>query len=171
MADNLDEWCRQYDNLIRWHKIMGISQFSRDYFSALAQVPGLDTIGAYFKRRLVSATTWIRHQDKAYVHLTAASATSYSVSASYAIYDRAIDHFSDSRLIDFGGVPDNKRAADGGLESFKSGFSNATRTNRLWGCVVDRDRYDALCRRRHIDPRTSVHFPAYRLGSNDRLAK
>jgi Acetyltransferase (GNAT) domain len=164
LADNLDAWCALYGDLGERRSLADHHRFPAAYFDQLSRVPGVRTIGAFNEGELVSAHIWVIDGDRAYSHLAASSDKGYRCGASYALYDHAITQFTDTMLLDLGGIPDHTGTMTG-LERFKRGFANDQRTNQICGFIANARDYDRLCRNAGIDCETQSYFPAYRAGS------
>ncbi|HYD68237.1 GNAT family N-acetyltransferase [Azospirillum sp.] len=163
LADHLDDWQRLYDGLIARHRIAGTARFSPEHFARLATLDTLTAFAAFADGRIVAMALWLRGGDVAYNHLGASDAEGYRRAVSYALYDAAIRHFADCRILDLGGNA-GPADADDGLSRFKRGFANATATAQLFGAVLDRPAYMALCAGK---PETA-YFPVYRAPDSQR---
>lgn len=143
-------------------KSLGVQhRFSRAHFEHLCDPGRFPAFGAFINDRLASCHVWARHDDQCYSHLAASSAEGYECSASYAVYDCAIEHLADCAVLNLGGAPD-RAGSESGLSSFKKGFANSTATNRLCGVVADPARYAQVCDELGRHPDQSSFFPAYR---------
>jgi hypothetical protein len=160
----LDEWCRLYSELALRHRISGIRAFSRAAFEKQLTVPGLVMFRAVADNQTVGLHLWYVNGDVAYGHLGATSARGYELSASYALYWRAIEHFRDRvRWLDLGaGAGVEESESPGGLLRFKAGWATGTRIVFLCGRVLQRAAYETLVAERVHG--TTTYFPAYRAG-------
>jgi hypothetical protein len=157
LAACLAEWKALYGGLIERHAIKGPAAFSDACFDGLAQAQGVIAFAARVEGQVAAVGLWFEHQGVAYNHLGASNAAGYAAGASYGLYDAAIAHFSQCRLINLGGGAGfNDDPADG-LAAFKRGFANVETKAWLYGKVLDRARYDALS-----GSRQTSFFPAYR---------
>jgi hypothetical protein len=125
-------------------------------------MPGLVALRAERGGATVGMTLWLEDPPFAHYHLGAYSSEGYEVSASYAVFDRAIGHLRDRgvRWIDIGGSAGDE--SDDGLDRFKRGWSNEARTAHLCGRVLDRAAY-----RRLTGAGSTGWFPAYRASEPD----
>jgi len=159
LADHLDDWFALYRTLIERHRITGVQSFSRDYFAALAAMPGLTTIGAFADDKLVSAHLWLEYSGFAYSHLAASSAEGYAMRAAYPIYDAALRLYAGRvAAVDLGAGAGLNEAATG-LTEFKGGFANSQRQCFIAGKILDPRGYRELCGRGEAPVN---FFPAYR---------
>jgi Acetyltransferase (GNAT) domain len=161
-ARYLDDWMGLYATLIERHGLVGIRAFSRTAFERQLALPGLVAVRAERDGLTVGMTLWLEDPPCAHYHLGAYSSEGYDVSASYAVFDRALGHLRDRgvRWIDIGGSAGDE--SDDGLDRFKRGWANQTRTAHLCGRVLDRDAY-----RRLTGGRSTDWFPAYRASERD----
>jgi Acetyltransferase (GNAT) domain len=157
-ANHLEDWTRLYAGLAARHGLVGIRAFSRTAFERQLALPGLVAVRALRAGRTVGMALWLADPPVAHYHLAAYSAEGYEVSASYALFDLALQHLEGRavRLVDLGGA-----AADG-LERFKRGWANEARTAYLCGRVLDRPVYERLA-----GGHGAGWFPAYRAGERD----
>jgi len=160
LREVLEDWNALYGELVSQHGIAGVRRFPRESFEALAACHGVSTVAAYLGGEMVSCHIWVQSGNIVWSHLAASSARGYANGAAYAVYDHAIRSRPD-RLFNLGGAAGYRDAVDDGLARFKAGFSNRTATSWFLGAVLDRDRYEALCVERGVDPCASF-FPAYR---------
>jgi GNAT acetyltransferase-like protein len=156
-ARQLDDWTRLYSSLVERHGLGGIRAFSRDAFARQLALPGLVAVRAERDGATVGMALWLEDAPTAHYHLAAYSPEGYEVSASYAIFDRALRHLRAQgvRWVDLGGSPDSGSAE--GLERFKRGWASDERTAYLCGRVLDRGAYERLAA-----GRSGEWFPAYR---------
>lgn len=158
---HMAEWRQLYTTLGERHQFGEAHAFSSSSFAALTDIPGVETIGGFCDDKMVSCHIWVRAGDTVHSHLAASSALGYSRRAAYVVNDASVRHFSDSRIINFGGGAGLNDDADNGLARFKKGFSNAVAPSYICGAVLDAKAYAALS-----SARTSAgvgdFFPAYR---------
>lgn len=157
LADMLGEWTALYTSLAERHDFGALHRFPDRHFAALAQLPGVHTIGAFSEGALVCAHLWVEHAGCVYSHLAASSDEGYRCGAAYAVNAFSIDHFRDARLINLGGAAGADEKVDG-LARFKAGFANGTSRSWLVSEVLDPARYAQLAE--GLPP--SAFFPAYR---------
>lgn len=100
----------------------------------------------------------------AYYHLGAYNDIGYKEKASFALFNTAIQYFSDQNIkwLSLGAGAGVHAKSDDGLTRFKRGWSTGTRTAYFGGKILNHQRYDELSLAKH-QPTTSF-FPAYRLG-------
>jgi hypothetical protein len=157
LDDHLSAWMELYGALVESQKIDPRYIFPEAAFRALANIDGLVTFGAFSNDELVSCHLWMSDEETAYSLFAASDAEGYHLRASYAIYDAAIQYFSNVHVINFGGaagVTDNPKS---GLVRFKRGFSNAETQSNLYGIVLDQEKYDEMSGATRTE-----YFPAYR---------
>lgn len=162
-ADHLDDWQRLYAGLVTRHQITGTARFSPEHFARLAALDTLTAFAASADGRVVGMALWLRGRDVAYNHLGAGDAEGHRRAAGYALYDAAIRHFAGCRILDLGGNA-GPADADDGLSRFKRGFANTTATAHLFGAILDRPAYMALC----AGKSETAYFPAYRAPDSQR---
>jgi Acetyltransferase (GNAT) domain len=162
-ARHLEEWSELYSGLVARHGLVGIRAFSREAFARQLALPGLVAVRAERDGATVGMALWLEDRPCAHYHLGAYSSAGYEVNASYAVFDRALRYLEDRgvRWIDIGGSAGDG-GADDGLDRFKRGWANETRTAHLCGRVLDRDAYRHLTGSRPTD-----WFPAYRASERD----
>ena len=164
---HLDEWMSLYATLTNRHGLTGIKAFSRQAFAKQLAVPGLVMLRMTAGSTCLGAHLWFIQGDVAYSHLMALSEAGYATSASYGLYWRAIEFFtttfaSSVRWLSLGaGAGLSKDHADG-LSQFKKGWSTGIRPSWLLGCVLDRQKHEAILRASGIGK--NEYFPAYRAG-------
>jgi hypothetical protein len=158
--DRLDDWVELYDHLIARHEIQGMARFSRRSFAGLFALPGLIAFRAEAVGATVGMLLWLIDGDVAYYHLGAYSDEGYARRASFALFWRSIEWFGGRvRWLDLGAGA-GVGPGDGGLDRFKAGWANATRTAYLCRHVYQADRYDELARQAGTEG--STFFPSYR---------
>jgi hypothetical protein len=159
----LEEWIELYGVLIRRHEVRGMRAFSAEAFRRQLEVPGLVVLRAENRGETVGMHLWYVQRGVAYSHLMALSERGYELSASYALYHRAIELFGEGGRHQAAwlnlGAGAGLAASGDGLTRFKGGWANASRTAYFVGKILDRARYGKLA----MDT-TSGHFPAYRQG-------
>jgi hypothetical protein len=159
-AEWLEDWVDLYGTLIARHEIRGMARFSRRSFALLFAMPGLVAFRAEAEGSTVGMLLWLVDGDVAYYHLGAYSESGYSRRASFALFWRAIEWFGGRvRWLDLGAGA-GLEAGSGGLDRFKAGWSNGTRTAYLGRHVFQPDRYDAIARVRGTEG--ARFFPSYR---------
>lgn len=155
----LDEWTALYEGLASRHGIAGIKAFSRDAFALQLRVPGLVMLRAVSGKETVGLHLWYVSGGVAYSHLAASSERGYELMASYALHRFAIESIAGRvRWLDLGAGAGVVREASG-LDRFKKGWSNGTRTAYLCGRIFDHEVYKELSQGSDIE-----YFPAYRAG-------
>jgi hypothetical protein len=161
------EWSQLYKHLIQKHTIKGIRQFSLESFHLQLGVPGLVAFAAYQADEIVAMQLWYWEPTNkvAYSHLSASSEKGYQLSASYGLYQSAIDWFQAQGVLDLdlGGETQSRNtgAKANGLGFFKQGWANIERPVWLCGKVYRPVDYDRLAGTLQTD-----YFPAYRKGEN-----
>jgi Acetyltransferase (GNAT) domain len=160
----LDTWVTLYGELSRRRGFSGLRAFSRKAFARQLRVPGMAAFEAQRDGTTVSIALWLRRDGAVYFHLGASAAEGYAVSASYALFWRALERFTDQRVgvILLGGGAGLGKSRDEGLEFFKRGWATSTVPAYFCGRILDGVEYEHL-RRGSRAPETS-YFPAYRHG-------
>lgn len=157
-----DKFADLYGTLVRSHDLEGIKAFSRQSLAQQMCVPGVVLFRAVQDDAVVGAHLWMVQRDVAYSHLLAMEARGYTVHASYALYETAIEHFRGKvRWLDLGSGAGAVENVDDGLYAFKKGWANDTRIAYLCGARLNHEVY------RRLSPTISNHnsyFPAYRAG-------
>lgn len=163
-SDFVDDWIVLYANLIKRHKIKGITAFSRDSFEKQLRVPGIFAFRAMYEYITIGMLLWYVHNDVAYYHLGAYSDRGYDLRASFALVWFAIKYFASSGLqwLDLGaGAGINSDGSDG-LSRFKRGWSTGIRTAYFCGRIFHKTAYDEIVAAKKIA--NTNYFPAYRKG-------
>lgn len=161
-----DEWIELYANLIRRHSIRGLTAFSANSFRAQLAVPGISMFRGMHNNETVGMTLWYTDRQVAYYHLGAYSELGYKLEASFAIFQRALEHFSSRQVqwLDLGaGAGISAQNSSDGLTRFKRGWASDTRTAYFCGRIFDQSKYEAALRSRNLTATTN-YFPAYREG-------
>jgi hypothetical protein len=160
----LDEWCALYDHLIERHHIQGLTRFSREVFATQLTIPGLVVFRARVNGETAGMLLWYLHNEVGYYHLGAYNSIGYEQNASFALFWRLIEYFSDSGLkwLNLGAGAGSYHDGQDGLSRFKRGWSTGTRTAYFCGRIFDRQRYREILEQKNIPP--TDFFPAYRLG-------
>lgn len=155
------DWVALYGALGRRHGITGPAAFSPAALELQLRVPGTVVLRALLGDQVVGMNVWYVHGELAYYHLGASDDRGYAASASFGLFDRALELLAAQGVsqVDLGGSAGTGPAASDGLSRFKSGWSTGRRTGLLAGRVVDRRAYERLSR----DARPPITwFPAYR---------
>jgi hypothetical protein len=162
-ALHLDDWTRLYSGLVKRHALVGIRAFSRAAFAQQLALPGLVAVRAERDGATVGMALWFEDAPNAHYHLAAYAPEGYEVSASYAIFERALRHLRAQgvRWVDLGGSTGTGSATDG-LERFKRGWASGDLTAYLCGRVLDRAAYERLAA-----GLSAGWFPAYRAAERD----
>lgn len=160
----LDDWMELYGNLLKRHNIKGISSFSRPSFEQQFLVPGIVLFRASHEEKTVGMIMCYVQGKNVYCHLGCYHPLGYKYMASYAIVWTIIQHFAAQglRYVNIGAGAGVKGDAADGLNSFKKGWSNCSRTTYFCGQIFDREKYAEIVQARQIPP--TGYFPAYRLG-------
>jgi len=166
LSDVLPEWLELYALLTRRHQIDGITRFSNEYFSAIAQMDSFVAIVAESRGCIIAASLWSRFQDIVTNHLGASSEKGYEVGASYAIYAAALELFGDAKTINLGGASGLRVSPDDGLARFKRGFANREIATTVYGEIL---RPDVYWRLSALAGRGEEFFPAYRMPRSKRV--
>jgi hypothetical protein len=163
----LDEWVSLYDQLCRRHRLDGVRAFSRRAFTEQLAVPGCIAFRALSGGVCVSTCLWYTMGDVAHYHLGASSTEGYALSASYALFDAAIETFkADGKAwLNLGSGAGAEHQKKDGLSRFKRGWATGSRESYLCGRIYDHEGYRALTRARTSTP--GDYFPAYRYGEYD----
>lgn len=160
------KWVELYDVLIGRHDLRGIKAFSPEAFRRQLDVPGMIMLRAESGGKTVGMHLWYLQNGVAYSHLMALSEQGYELSASYALYHRAIELFGQVgdeqiRWLNIGAGA-GLAGSDDGLTRFKGGWANDSRFAYFVGKILDRGRYDRLVAEQNAAG--SRYFPAYRHG-------
>jgi Acetyltransferase (GNAT) domain len=160
----LDDWEELYDGLRRQLGLTGLPAFSRASFEKQLGVPGCVTFRALAEGRCVSMSVWYVMDEAAHYHLAASNRLGYSVSASYALVQAAIETFATMglRWLNLGAGPRADGQGPDGLVHFKRGWATGVRPSYLCGRVYDGEAYETLARA--TLPARADYFPAYRRG-------
>lgn len=154
----LAKWLNLYDNLRQRHSIKGVTDFSIESLALQLQVPGIVAFIAGISREMVGMVLFYVMGRVAYYHLGAYSDQGYETSASYSIFNCAIDYFKANGLdwisLGAGGGMEKR---DDGLTRFKSGWATGTKPVYFCGKVIDANIY-----RRLPQETGPSYFPAYR---------
>ncbi|MGH1365018.1 MAG: GNAT family N-acetyltransferase [Calditrichia bacterium] len=162
-AECLTDWMALYQNLITRQNIIGIQCFSEEAFRQQLQMEDIDIFTARANGSVVGMQLWIRHQDRAYHHLSAYSEAGYANRCSYGLLWRAIQEYkkADYSWLNLGGTA-GAVASQNGLAAFKKGWSTTAETAWLCGKILCADSYRRLMDRRGT--KATSYFPAYRAG-------
>ncbi len=163
----LDDWIELYGHLIVRHDIKGITRFSPQCFEIQLNLPGMIMFLARHRGEIVGATLVLNAGSVAYFHLSAYSPAAYRLRAAYATHWKALiyGYQQGIRFLHLGGTAGTREDPTNGLAQFKRGWSNERRTAYFCGRIVNRERYDELCRFRQRND--EGYFPAYRAGEPD----
>ncbi len=155
-------WLKLYQHLIQRHEIEGIAAFSAQALIDQLSVPGIKVFCAMEDSSVVGMMLWYVQQEVAYYHLAAYTDRGYKLKASFALFQKAIDHFSATGLswISLGAGAGVQGDTSDGLTRFKRGWSTGTRVAYFCGHVFDQARYIGLLQERGI--KEGDFFPAYR---------
>lgn len=159
------QWRRLYTALVLRRGVTGLAAFPDDAFERLATLPEHQLVAfaaESLSGDMLAMQLWIRHADAAYSHLTAISDAGYRTCAGYVVYDAAIEHFADCRILDLGGGAGVVDDPGDTLAAFKRGFANTTLSTRLCGAVLDPVQYAVLSA-----ARSGPFFPVYRAPDDD----
>jgi hypothetical protein len=161
--EHLDDWTHLYGHLVDRHGLRGVKAFSKKAFAVQLSVPGLVFFRAMHKGEAIGMHLWYVQGEVAYSHLAAFNDRGYELMAAYALYWRALEHFTAAgvRWLDLGGGAGLKRGSDG-LSQFKRGWATDSRTAWFGGRIFNRSAYDQLTRDREVG--NVKYFPAYRDG-------
>ncbi len=159
LSDYLPQWIDLYQNLITHHNISGIQAFPPNALYDMGKLDGFTTIAAFHNNTMVSCHIWACSDNQVHSYLAASNKEGYSFRAAYAIYDAAIQHFSNVEIINFGGSAGLGDNPEDGLAKFKSGFSNHREIAHIYGSILNHEKYELLTK--NLNP--NIHyFPAYR---------
>lgn len=164
-ATNIDplEWCGLYQNLVSRHNIKGIRAFSENGFRSQVSIPGMHFFRAFYEGRLVGGSLYLEDENIVYFHLSAFYEEGYNLDAAYAMKWTAIQYFTNKvRWMNLGGSTANANGVLGGLDQFKSGWSNETAKSYFCGKILNQTHYVEMTVKRS-SPAVNW-FPAYRAG-------
>jgi hypothetical protein len=157
------EWAELYTHLIIRHEITGIRAFTPKALADQIAVPGCHYFRAIHEGSTVGALVCYLDRGVAYAHLISTTPLGQKLMAQYALYWTAIEYFRErARWFALGGVAGSSDGRSEGLAFFKRGWATATCQAFFCGKILNRTRYDELCRSLHLA--VPDHFPAYRGG-------
>lgn len=157
----LDDWMRLFELAVKKFRMTGVRAFSRESFAQQLALPGSFMTLARWRDEAVAAHVWMVHGHAAYAHTAAATDFARQMGASAALYYAELEYFADKvRWIDWGG--ESGLAKDGGLSSFKRGWSTEIRPVYFCSRIFNPERYDELAKARDVSP--TSYIPAYRAG-------
>ncbi len=159
-----EEWPLLYAELAQRHRLQGIQAFSGQALTRQLSLPELVAFRAMHDGCVVGITLWIVQGDVVYYHLGASTDLGYRLRASFALFWRAIEFFTDSGRcwIDLGAGAGLQHRGNDGLVRFKSGWATGTRHVYFCGRVLNETLYRETV---HVTGTTqSSYFPAYRSG-------
>lgn len=159
LKDYIEDWIILYQGLIQKHNIRGASALSKEALENLVNLNDITSIAAFKDNKMVSCHLWIKYQQYVYSFLAASNEEGYRHRASYAIYDAAIQYFTDVDMINFGGCAGAIDNVQDGLAKFKAGFSNDSKMSYVFGSVIKPETYTKLC---GSNTENIHYFPAYR---------
>lgn len=161
-AQFLDEWVDLYTVLINRHNITGIRAFSRNGFSQLLSLPGLDLFLARLAGEIVGAEIVMRQGSIGYGHLLAISSTGYEHNASYALDWSILKYYADTLRFFDQGSGAGLENAENGLVQYKKRWTTLIKPVYFCGRVLNEGVYQELCDQKNAAG--SNYFPLYRLG-------
>ncbi|MEM4380264.1 MAG: GNAT family N-acetyltransferase [Thermoplasmatales archaeon] len=158
----LDDWVQLYKNLIRRHQITGLTAFSDQTLRSFLLIPGAFVYAAYLDNQICGIAIFYPHDHLVYYHLAAYSDQGYQVSASYAIFWKAIRDFKQLgfRALHLGGVP-GVYASESGLQRFKKGWATGCVRSFFCGKVLNKEQFE-LTRQMSGSASVTDYFPPYR---------
>jgi Acetyltransferase (GNAT) domain len=161
----IDEWNGLYTNLVNRHQITGITKFSKKAFNGMFETPGLCVYKATFNDEIIGMVLFYEMDEVVYYHLGAYSEMGYKQSASFGIFLRAIEDFSNAgkTYLNLGAGAGLTIDATDGLARFKKGWASETRTAWFCGKVFNKDIYGELTKK--LD-KANNYFPLYRAPGN-----
>lgn len=160
--DFLDEWVDLYNVLVKRHDISGIRAFSRESFSRLLSMPGLDLFTARIGDEIVGAEILIQQGGYGYTHLLAISELGYEHNASYALDWTVLRYYSNTlHFLDQGSGAglDNE---ENGLVQYKKRWATGQIPVYFCGRILNEHVYPGLCDKKNING--NGYFPIYRAG-------
>jgi hypothetical protein len=162
----IDDWVYLYSQLIEKHQIHGILRFSREVFARQCNVPGIVMFRAIYKGVTIGMVLWYVIEERSYYHLGAYSPLGYKLKASFALFWRSFEYFSDKvRWLNLGAGSGLDSNVNDGLTRFKRGWSTGTKTAYICGRILDPTKYSTV-KKTKLTPE-SDYFPAYRIGEFD----
>lgn len=155
------EWTSLYNVLCDRHKLTGIHRFSATAFKIQFGIPGAVYFRAINNGECIGGHIWYVQNGVAYSHLAAFTEQGYDLMASYAIYWKAIEYFSDKvDWMDIGAGAGLAGDAGDGLTRFKRGWATDSRPVYFCGRIFNHLVYDDLMKSSGAQRET--FFPAYR---------
>ena len=162
--ESLPSWESMYGNLIKRHQIEGVAAFSSTSFAAQFETPGLVVYSAFLNDQRVGMVVFYVMNNHVYYHLGAYREAGYDKKASFGIFRKAIDDFSqeDYTYLNMGGGAGMTEDAEDGLTRFKRGWSSEVMPAYLCGVVLNELKYEKLVTLRGNAASANPFFPAYR---------
>ncbi len=160
----LDDWVQLYTVLIERHKIKGIAKFSSAAFLKQLKIPGIIAFRAFVENKTIGILLWFTQGDIAYYHLGAYSDLGYKLRASFSLFWRSIQYFSETNLkwLSLGAGAGLSNDKPDGLNRFKQGWATDTKLTYFCGKILNHDKYSTILNKLNISD--SNYFPAYRSG-------
>jgi hypothetical protein len=159
-----EEWVGLYAHLVERHGIRGIAAFGEESLRRQLGVPGIVAYRARCRDRTVGMVLWYASAGVGYYHLGACNEEGYALRAFFALFMASLAGLASHGLawLDLGAGAGVRGDAGDGLTRFKRGWATGTRAAWFCGRILDRTRYEDLCRSARGDG--TAYFPAYRAG-------
>lgn len=159
-----EEWVELYTAFAAKRGIRGLAALAPEALARQLAVPGLTMFRASHEGSTVGMHLWFSHGQVGYAHLAAYTDLGHRLTASYALFWSALEHFAVRGLhwLDLGGAAGVGNSAEDGLSAFKRGWSTGTRTAYFCGRILDRAKYREITG--PGDAAAAKYFPAYRDG-------
>jgi hypothetical protein len=164
-AEFLNDWVSLYSALVQRREIKGIPAFSKSSFAQQLRVPGTVSFRAIRKGITVGMIIWYVQGQVGYYHLGAYSGDGYEFGASFALFWRSLEYFSEAgrvQWLNLGAGAGIRSEGNDGLSRFKRGWATGTRIAYFCGRIFDQAKYAEIVRGRQVP--TTDYFPLYRLG-------
>ncbi len=158
LADHQRTIADYHEQLVRTRQFSAIAALSPAHFAALADLPNVHVLGAIDQEGLGAALITVHDANSVHFHVVVGAERAYRTCAFYALYQAALDCWSQCHQIYLGGAPNSPNGQ--GIAHFKSRFSNCRRPVYMIQAVLDRELCQQLVRTR---PAPQSHwFPPYR---------
>ena len=158
LADHHHTIAGYHEQLVCTKQFSAIAALSPAHFAVLADLPNVHVLGAMDQAGLGAALITVHDANSVHFHVVVGADRAYRTCAFYALYQAAIDRWSQCRRIYLGGAPSSPNGQ--GIAHFKSRFANCRLPVYMLQAVLDKDLCQQLVR---TCPAPQTHwFPPYR---------